>query len=177
MWSMVRSHAYARFRGLSAWRSVPHHMYGKCVPDQRTNIQQVSVRRSMAGSRPYACPKAHRENRRIPARLINLQTRQSQIHEHGVYLVDPLIIKHLREIVECGVHGYEAVRQDLPSAFAAWRAKAPPCLDRCRSDALRTRFEKKPWNAPPNQACNPLHRPLLANAGATRSTQSRSNTG
>ncbi len=62
-----------------------------------------------AGSRPYAFQRRIVRIGESPLRLVNLQTRQSQIHEHGVYLVDPLIIKHLREIVECGVHGYEAV--------------------------------------------------------------------
>ena len=91
-----------------------------------------------------------------PLRLVNLQTRQSQIHEHGVYLVDPLIIKHLREIVECGVHGYEAVGKTFhPHSLRGERKRLRVSIDADQT-RLRTRFEKS--RGMPRQTKRAIHR-------------------
>ena len=47
-------------------------------------------------------------------RLIDLQARQTQIHEHRIHPIDALVVKHLAERVECGVDRYEAVRKSFP---------------------------------------------------------------
>ena len=93
--------------------------------------------------------------RESPFRLIDLQTRQSQIHEHGVHLIDSLIIKHLREIVECGMHRYEAIGKAFHLHSLRGKRKRLSVSVDANQASMRARF--KECRGMPGQAKRAIH--------------------
>ena len=76
-------------------------------------------------------------------RLVDLQAGKAQIHEHRIHHVDVSIFKHMRELVEGGMHRNETFRQ--PFLFHApggecQRLDIPVDADQ---PSLGTRLEKR----------------------------------
>lgn len=110
-------------------------------------------------------------------RLIDLQAGQSEVHEHRVDLVDALVGKHLEKSSNAACTGVETVGKAfhflrfVASASASVSRSMP--IRRALGLALRNAVE---CPARPRVQSTAIE-PGFANAGATKSTQSRSSTG